>query len=219
VNDQHLDPKLEPDLDANLEPTPPSGLTSGLTNILKHFDLNTGQLEGQPRLERHLSDLEGIYSDAQAYQKTLALGNPVVYSVSSLEPGHGAGDLHYGLGVIQPGRVGQEFFMTKGHLHEWREAAEVYIGLSGAGLMLLEHESGGEVRAVPFGANSIVYVPGFTAHRTVNVGTEPLKYIGVYPARAGHDYATIRERNFAQVVIAAPDGYRVLERSEFHKQS
>jgi glucose-6-phosphate isomerase, archaeal len=203
VNDQHLDPNLP----------------SGLTDTLRHFDLNTGLLEGQPRLERRLSDLEGIYSDAQVYQKTLALGNPVVYSVSSLEPGAGAGDLHYGLGVIQPGRVGQEFFMTKGHLHEWREAAEVYIGLSGAGLMLLEHESGGELRAVPFGANSIVYVPGFTAHRTVNVGTEALKYIGVYPARAGHDYGAIRERNFAQVVIAAPDGYRVLERSEFHKQS
>jgi glucose-6-phosphate isomerase, archaeal len=207
VNDQHLD--------LDLNPAPPSGLT----NILKHFDLNTGLLEGQPRLERHLSDLEDIYSDALAYQNVLALGNPVVYSVSSLEPGHGAGDLHYGLGVIQPGRVGQEFFMTKGHLHEWREAAEVYIGLSGAGLMLLEHESGGELRAVPFGANSIVYVPGFTAHRTVNVGTEPLKYIGVYPARAGHDYGAIRERNFAQVVIAAPDGYRVLERSGFQDQS
>jgi glucose-6-phosphate isomerase, archaeal len=207
VNDQHLDPDLNP-----VSP-------SGLTDTLRHFDRNTGLLEGQPRLERRLSDLEGIYSDAQAYQKTLALGNPVVYSVSSLEPGHGAGDLHYGLGVIQPGRVGQEFFMTKGHLHEWREAAEVYIGLSGAGLMLLEHESGRELRAVPFGANSIVYVPGFTAHRTVNVGTEPLKYIGVYPARAGHDYGAIRERNFAQVVIAAPDGYRVLERSQFHNQS
>jgi glucose-6-phosphate isomerase, archaeal len=189
VNDQHLDP--------NLNPAPPFGLT----DTLRHFDLNTGLLEGQPRLERRLSDLEGIYSDAQAYQKTLALGNPVVYSVSSLEPGHGAGDLHYGLGVIQPGRVGQEFFMTKGHLHEWREAAEVYIGLSGAGLMLLEHESGGELRAVPFGANSVVYVPGFTAHRTVNVGGEPLKYIGVYPSRAGHDYAAIAQNNFRQMVI------------------
>jgi glucose-6-phosphate isomerase, archaeal len=185
VNDQHLDPNLP----------------FGLTDTLRHFDLKSGDIEGQPRLERRLSDLEGIYSDAEAYQTALALGNPVVYSVSSLEPGHGAGDLHYGLGVIQPGRVGQEFFMTKGHLHEWREAAEVYIGLSGAGLMLLEHESSGELRAVPFGANSIVYVPGFTAHRTVNVGGEPLKYIGVYPARAGHDYAAIAQNNFRQMVI------------------
>ena len=185
MKDQHLDPNL----------------SSGLTDTLRHFDLKSGLLEGQPRLERRLSDLEGIYGDAQAYQKTLALGNPVVYSVSSLEPGHGAGDLHYGLGVIQPGRVGQEFFMTKGHLHEWREAAEVYIGLSGAGLMLLEHEFGGEIRAVPFGANSVVYVPGFTAHRTVNVGSSPLTYLGIYPAKAGHDYAAIARDNFRQMVI------------------
>jgi glucose-6-phosphate isomerase, archaeal len=199
--------------DRHPNPSPPSGLA----DILARFDLNAGQLEGQPLLERRLSDLADIYADASAYQKALSHGNPMVYSVSSLEPGDGAGDLHFGLGVIQPGRVGEEFFMTKGHLHEWREAAEVYIGLSGAGLMLLEDERTHEARAVPFGANAIVYVPGFTAHRTVNIGLEPLKYIGVYPARAGHDYAAIRDQNFAQVVIAAPDGYRVLERGSLQQ--
>jgi hypothetical protein len=28
-----------------------------------------------------------------------------------------------------------------------------------------------------------------------------LKYIGVYPARAGHDYAAIAQNNFRQMVI------------------
>ncbi len=191
--------------------------TLEIAHLLRRFDPNTGRLEGQPLLERRLGDLADIYADAVAYQKALAHGNPVVYSVSSLEPGDGAGDLHFGLGVIQPGRVGQEFFMTKGHLHAWREAAEVYIGLSGAGLMLLEDERTHQARTVPFGANTIVYVPGFTAHRTVNVGLEPLKYIGVYPAGAGHDYAAIREQNFAQIVLAAPDGYRVLERGSLQQ--
>lgn len=196
-----------------------SATSSGLTALLAHLDLSAGQLEGQPKFERRLSALEDIYADKGAFQEVIARSDPVVYSVSSLELGHGAGDLHCGLGVIQPGRVGQEFFMTKGHLHQWREAAEVYIGLSGAGLMLLEHEHTHEASTLPFGANTIVYVPGFTAHRTVNVGTEPLKYIGVYPARAGHDYGAIRARNFAQVVFAAPDGYRVLERSQLVQQS
>ena len=42
----------------------------------------------------------------------LEVGDPLVYAVSSFEPGDGEGDLHYGLGVVQPGTVGQEFFMS-----------------------------------------------------------------------------------------------------------
>ena len=68
----------------------------------------------------------------------LEVGDPPVYAVSSFEPGDGEGDLHYGLGVVQPGTVGQEFFMTRGSLHAWRPASELYIGLDGRGLMLLE---------------------------------------------------------------------------------
>jgi glucose-6-phosphate isomerase len=32
------------------------------------------------------------------------------------------------LGVLMPGKVGAEYFMTKGHIHAWRPAAEVYLG-------------------------------------------------------------------------------------------
>ena len=66
--------------------------------------------------------------------------------------------------------------------------------------MLLESENG-EMQAVPLLAQAIVYVPGHTAHRTVNVGTEPLVYLGIYPAKAGHDYGAIKENNFSQVVL------------------
>ena len=67
--------------------------------------------------------------------------------------------------------------------------------------MLLEDESTGSSRLEPLGAGRIVYVPGYTAHRTMNTGTEPLVYIGVYPANAGHDYGSIAERNFLQVLV------------------
>ncbi|MEZ4518758.1 MAG: glucose-6-phosphate isomerase family protein [Chloroflexota bacterium] len=69
-------------------------------------------------------------------------------------------------------------FMTKGHYHEWREAARVYIGLHGKGLMLLEDETTNDARLVSLCANEIVYVPGNTAHRTINIGDKPLVYIG-----------------------------------------
>jgi glucose-6-phosphate isomerase, archaeal len=174
-------------------------LTS-LAESLKHFDPNAAQIESGTLTERRLSQLAGCFADPTAYAKALEHDDPIVYSVSSLEPAHGDGDLHIGLGRIMPGKVGTEYFLTRGHLHSWREAAEIYIGIAGDGLMLLEVE-GGEAQAVPLLANSIVYVPGFTAHRTVNVGSSPLTYLGIYPAKAGHDYAAIAQNNFRQMVI------------------
>jgi glucose-6-phosphate isomerase, archaeal len=172
-----------------------------VSKLLSRFDPRTGTIDDQPRVERHLTDLRGCFRDAQAYDRALAAGNPLVYSVAAVEPAHGDGDLHYGLGVLHPGVIGDEYFLTKGHMHTWRDAAEVYIGLAGEGTMLLEDETGGGSRMVRLQPNAVVYVPGNTAHRTVNTGNEPLVYLGVYPARAGHDYGVIAKRNFSSVVV------------------
>ena len=169
--------------------------------LLTRFDPQTGEIEGTTMTKRHLSDLRGCFRDPVAFERALAQGNPLVYSVSAMQLGTDVGDLHYGLGVIHPGRVGDEYFLTKGHLHTWRAAAELYIGLSGEGVMLLEDETTGASRMVALHPNSAVYVPGYTAHRTANTGSVPLVYLGVYPARAGHDYAAIGERNFRDVVV------------------
>lgn len=169
--------------------------------LLARFDAAKGTIAGAHRTERRLCDLAGIFRDETAYCAACAAGNPLVYSVEAVEPGAGDGDLHYGLGIIHPGRVGREYFMTKGHLHSWREAAELYIGLSGTGVMLLEDEATGESRMLPLAPGCAVYVPGHTGHRTANVGEIPLSYIGVYPARAGHDYGIYASRNFRYVIV------------------
>ena len=184
-----------------------------IDSLLSRFDLDSGTIAGRPRVERRLSDLRGCFRDAAAFEAALAEGNPLVYAVASIEPGAGEGDLHYGLGMIMPGRVGDEYWMTKGHLHSWRPAAEFYVGLRGAGHMLLEDESTGDTRLVPLEANGVVYVPGHTAHRTMNTGTEPLLYLGIYPARAGHDYSTIAQKNFAHCVVARPEGATLIPRA------
>jgi glucose-6-phosphate isomerase len=172
-----------------------------LSLLLGRFDAQKGTIVGASRTERHLSDLDGIFLDESAYRAARALGDALIYSVEAVEPGAGDGDLHYGLGVIQPGRIGQEYFMTKGHLHRWREAAELYIGLSGNGVMLLEDEATGESRMLPLGPGCAVYVPGHTGHRTANTGVAPLSYIGVYPAKAGHDYGVYASRNFRCAIV------------------
>ncbi len=112
-----------------------------------------------------------------------------------------------------PGKIGREYYLTKGHFHAWRPAAEVYLGLRGHGLMLLEDER--ESRVVPLMPQTAVYVPGHTAHRTINTGDEPLIYLGVYPAGAGHDYAAIAERNFRTVVVEANGQPVLLDRAAY----
>jgi len=172
-----------------------------IDDILSRFDVQTGLIEGAPLVKRYLSDLRSSFYDQEAYDKALNEGNPLVYMVSAVEPANGDGDLHYGLGVIYPGKIGDEYYLTKGHLHAWRPAAEFYIGLQGKGMMLLEDEMSKESIAAPLEPHQVVYVPGHTAHRTVNVGDEPLMYLGIYPAKAGHDYTTIAQNNFKMCII------------------
>jgi glucose-6-phosphate isomerase, archaeal len=97
--------------------------------------------------------------------------------------------------------IGAEYFMTKGHLHAWRPAAEIYFGLTGEGVMLLEDEASGHSLMVPLQPYHAVYVPGRTAHRTINTGMAPLTCLGVYPAKAGHDYGAMATKNFRCVVV------------------
>lgn len=169
--------------------------------LTEWYDAAAGRLRNGKRVERHLVDLKGCFVDPKAYEVRLAQGNPLVYAVAGMEHPQGEGDLHYGLGILYPGKVGDEYFLTKGHLHSWRPAAEVYVGLLGQGKMLLEDEKTGESRLETLGKDSIVYVPGHTAHRTVNTGSEPLVYLGIYPSRAGHDYGAIAGKNFRMLVV------------------
>jgi glucose-6-phosphate isomerase len=184
-------------------------------SLLTRYDLASGHIAGRPLVERRLTDLSGCFADRAAYAAALATGNPVLYSVSSVEPAHGEGDLHYGLGVLHPGRINDEYFITKGHFHAWRPAAEIYLGLRGSGAMLLEDERTGEARLVELGAGQVVYVPGHTAHRTINTGREPLVYFGIYSAAAGHDYQSIAENNFAHVVVERAGRPTLIRRSEY----
>jgi glucose-6-phosphate isomerase, archaeal len=182
--------------------------------FLSQFNPETGEVLGISPKERCLDSLQRYFLDQTAFQQTLQQNNPVIYSVASVEPAQGDGQLHYGLGKLMPGKIGAEYYFTAGHFHAYRPAAEFYIGLSGEGLMLLQHEISGETQVQPLKANTIVYVPGYTAHRTVNCGSVPLLYLGVYPAQAGHDYGVIAEKNFDQVVIEVNGSAVVMDRKE-----
>lgn len=191
-------------------------IESRLADCLR-FNPVDGLIPGRVPVRRYLRDLSSSFADQAACRARLQ-ENPLLYQVISIEDHTGPGQLHYGLGALMPGKIGREYFMTKGHFHAWRPAAEVYIGLRGRGMMILEDERTGEWRVTPLEANTVVYVPGWTAHRTVNIGEEPLVYWGIFPSEAGHDYSSIGDHNFRIVIVEKNNQPTVMERSAFLRE-
>jgi glucose-6-phosphate isomerase, archaeal len=162
------------------------------------LDFATGALDPAREVsERRLADLDGLFLEPVPPERASELA----YTVSLIPAPDDGSNLPSSTTVIEPGRVGDEFFMTKGHFHAQRDRAEIYVGLSGEGRLVMATEEG---RAVvkPVRAGTVSYVPGHWAHRTVNVGDGPLVFYAVYPGDAGYDYATIAERGFPVLVIA-----------------
>jgi len=166
------------------------------------FDLESGEmLKATRHLARKASDMRGYYADEGALERLIAArGDPLHYEVFETPVPEDFGHLMYCISKVQPGRVGDEFFMTKGHYHGVVEAAEIYLGLRGEGLVLMK-TADGKFAAEKMTRGRMVYVPPFWAHRSVNTGDEPLTFFCVYPADAGHNYGDIQEGGFPQRVL------------------
>ena len=143
------------------------------------------------RYRKRFADLEGIYQDAGAFARVLAeRGQEVSYQVDEFRPNERAGDLIFGTSVLYPGKVGEEYVMTRGHIHARSDRPEIYYGQGGDGVMLMENPAG-ETRTVPLRPQEVVYVPPYWIHRSVNVGSAPLLTLFCYPADSGQDYDII----------------------------
>ena len=165
-------------------------------------DLQAGTLRPADRIiRRNLSDMALMYADIQAANRILKdEGDRLIYEVHAVNLPEAEGMVLYSTTIIQPGRIGDEYHMTKGHFHAKRDRAELYLGLSGHGFLVLQSEQGA-VRGVPMQSGTIAYVPPLWAHRTVNVGNEPFSFLAVWPGDAGHDYGTIEQTGFAQCLV------------------
>ncbi len=154
-------------------------------------DVAAGTLAGgSGRYEKRLSDLAGIYADGSAFAALLAKGDRVTYAVEDLKPNTDAGDMIFGITRMIPGKVGDEFYVTRGHIHAKGNRPEIYYGESGYGLMQLESPDG-ESRLIEVTPRSVCYVPPFWIHRSINVGTDDLVMTFFYPADSGQDYDII----------------------------
>lgn len=164
------------------------------------FDLNTGFSRAADTTKRSLSQLKNMFYDRKAADKILESGDPLIYEFYELGAPERPGDLAFGTTILYPGKIGDEYYMTKGHFHTKLETAEIYYALQGEGYMVMENPEGDTVE-VPLSKGQAVYVPRRYAHRTVNIGKEPLVVFYAFQADAGHDYGTIETKGYRKMII------------------
>jgi glucose-6-phosphate isomerase, archaeal len=162
------------------------------------IDLLTGKLTGDKIIlqKRTIADLKGVFVDEEARlsmdQQQLAYEVELFLPVEEGTPG----GLYFGNTTIYPGKVGNEYLMTKGHFHANTDRNEYYLGVRGNGYLLFmntEREAWVEKMA----PGSLHYIGANLAHRVINTGNEPLTFLASWPADSGHDYESIQKNGFS----------------------
>lgn len=165
------------------------------------FDTVTGASTKATAIARPLSTLEGYFHDEAAFASAREKDDPMVYEYFDMGVPETEGNVAYGTTSIKPGKIGDEYFMTKGHFHTVLDTAEVYYCLSGRGGMMMETPEG-KVEWREMKQGDAVYVPGRWAHRSINISdSEPFVMFFAFPGHAGHDYGTIATKGFRKLLV------------------
>ena len=150
---------------------------------------------------RRASSMRGYYADESALDDIVKNGDPIHYEVFERSVPQVYGNFTTGISKLYPGKVGDEFFMTKGHYHQVIETGEVYVCLRGGGYLIMKTKQG-DFSALRMERGKVAYVPPSWAHRSVNTGDEPLVSFFIYNAESGHNYGDIETEGFIKRVIA-----------------
>jgi glucose-6-phosphate isomerase, archaeal len=160
---------------------------------------------------RRLSSMKNQFLNQAAYERMLGAHDQVLYEVYEIHRPEVAGELLHGLSIVHPGKVGEEYFMTKGHFHTILDTAEVYYCLRGHGFMVMETPEG-EWSVEALAPQKVLYVPPRWAHRSVNASPdEDLATFFVYPGDAGHDYGSIEKQGFRKLVVEQDGAPRIVD--------
>jgi len=166
-------------------------------------------------IERRLSDLEGQFFDQDAYIKLLSSEDLILYEVYEIKRPELEGEILMGISIVHPGKVGNEFFMTKGHFHTVLDTAEMYYCLHGEGFMVMETPEG-DTSVEALSPGKVLYVPPRWAHRSVCTSRQQdLITFFAYPGNAGHNYGTIEKKGFRKIVIESENGIEIISNPRF----
>jgi glucose-6-phosphate isomerase, archaeal len=168
---------------------------------LVRFSLEDGMSPDLSPIQRRLSNMKGMYADRAAYARMVRESDPLVYEFHDVGLPEKEGAIAFGTSITYAGKVGDEYFMTKGHFHTILATSEVYYCLRGHGYMLMENPEGDwEARELTPGC--AVYVPERYAHRSINVGANaPLITFFAFRADAGHNYGAIETKGFRKRLV------------------
>lgn len=168
------------------------------------LDLGEGRLDPEREIaERTLVDLQGYFQHDPR-------GSDTVYRVYAIPVPETNSEIMCSTTVLEAGTVDGEFYMTKGHFHIQRDRSEIYVGLGGEGRLVMATEDGRHA-VEPMRRGTVNYIPGGWAHRSVNVGDEPMVFFAAYIGDAGHDYKTIEREGFPVLVMKGPDGPLIVD--------
>jgi glucose-6-phosphate isomerase len=166
-----------------------------------HLDFKTGELTPHDRTNmRKLSDMKGMFLDTEAERRILQKDNPIIYSFSEKILPEENGHLQLATTSIHPGKIGDEYFMTKGHYHRRPDTSEVYLGLEGKGCLLIQTVQG-DFESIDIEPGVMAYIPPYWGHRMVNTGSIPFVFFAVYPGDAGHNYGDIERTGFVKILV------------------
>lgn len=180
----------------------PETATSFINPFSVGIDLESGEMaNATSHLIRRASDMKGYYLDENALEDLIREdADPIHYEVFEVPVPEEYGHLMYCISKLYPGKIGEEYFFTKGHYHTIQHTAEIYFCLKGEGYMLMKTPDG-KCKTVRMERGQMVYVPPYWAHRSINTGVDPLVSFCVYPAEAGHNYGDIKEQGFPKRIV------------------
>jgi glucose-6-phosphate isomerase len=165
------------------------------------FDFESGEFSPNEKTAvRRVTDLGMMFHDKTVVDTLINQGNPLVYEIFYYGFKTSLSDMALGATRIQPGKIGDEYYMTKGHFHEAEDQPEIYFCVKGDGYLLMETLDG-EFKAERWTPGTITHIPPMWAHRVVNTGSSPLVFVATYHLAAGHNYVPIEEKGFLKRVV------------------
>jgi glucose-6-phosphate isomerase, archaeal len=159
-------------------------------------------LKGSPVINqtRKLKDISPIFKDQEALKsmspEMLCYTVQLYFPVPEGTPGA----MGFGNTFISPGKVGNEYIMTKGHFHPKGESSEFYWGVQGKGMLIMMDRER-NTWAEEMYPGSLHYIGENIAHRVANTGDTTLTFGASWTSDAGHDYETIAKEGFSARLV------------------
>ena len=165
-----------------------------------YIDLEKMKLSPEGELIiRKLNDMAEMYQNQEAVKESFK-ENPVIYKFYNVQIPEESGHLQHCISIVYPGKIGNEYYMTKGHFHKIKDTSEIYLTLKGRGKLVMQTPDQ-RSKVVEMKEGSISYIPPYWAHRTINIGDEPLIFFSVYRGDAGHNYGIIEKKGMAVIIV------------------